>query len=178
MTTTAPFNGNKTFSSTFNDLKTNPEYVSQLNRLQKCLNLEINARQQYLDAFMTRDSLWWKNEISSINQKIGTEKDPFTADMYKRIKGFWGIACYSLGNQAVKEKDPIRLKKIVTVYHMLEPENSYAIYLTAFLYYWKGDKEATAALLKKALEKGFTDIPRLRNDFPQSISSKLLEQLP
>jgi len=35
------------------------------------------------------------------------------------------IACYSLGNQAIKEHSAEKLNKIVSVYHMLEPDNPY-----------------------------------------------------
>jgi hypothetical protein len=173
MSSTAPFSSDKGYTTLYNDLKANSGYISQLSRLEKCLNLELNARQPYLDAFTTKDSLWWKNEIKSIDQKISTEQDPFTVDMYRRIKGYWGIACYSLGNQAVKEKNAEKLKKIVTVYHMLEPENSYALYLSAFPYYWKGDNAAALSLLKKAVEAGFSDMDQFREEFPVAIVSKL-----
>jgi dienelactone hydrolase len=173
MMSTAPFNSDKSFSAGYSDLKANPGFISQMNRLEKCLNMEINARQPYLDAFMTKDSLWWKNEIRSIEQKIKTEQDPFTVDMYLRIKGYWGIACYSLGNQTVKERDPEKLGRIVTVYRMLEPENSYAIYLSAFPYYWKGDNAAAIAILKKAIDEGFADMGQLRSEFPEAVSSKI-----
>jgi len=173
MSTTAPFNSDKTFADTYQNLKRNPQYIHQLSKLKKTLNFEMKARQPYLNAFTTKDSLWWKNEIETINTKIKTEQDSFQVDMYRRIKAFWGIACYSLGNQAINSHNAEMLNKIIPVYRMLEPENPYVYYFSAFPYFWKGNNDATIALLNKAREEGFTEMSRLKNDFPKSISSKL-----
>jgi hypothetical protein len=173
MSSTAPFNSDKNFASSYKDLKANPEYISQMNRLKSCLNLETSMRQPYIDAFSTKDSVWWKNEIKTADYKIKTEHDSYTKDMYQRIKGFWGIACYSFGNQAVKQQNAEMLNNIVSVYRMLEPENPYVLYFSAFPHFWKGNKEATISTLKKAREAGFSDIGQLKKDFPESITSKL-----
>lgn len=143
MSGNAPFNRDQTFTSSYNDLKADSNYFSQLNPLQNCLKFEINARQPYLDAFMKKDSLKWKNEIRTIDEKIKSEQNA--------------------------EK----LDKIVAIYHMLEPENPYVPYFSAFPYFWKGNIEAAVSMLKKAEEAGFSDRARLQNDFPESITSKL-----
>jgi hypothetical protein len=173
MSSTAPFNDDKSFSTVLSEIKANPGYTSQLNRLKNSLNTEISKRQTYLDAFMTKDSVWWKNEIKTTNEKIKTEKDSFSKDMYLRIKGFWGIVCYSFGNQAIKEQNVEMLNKIVSIYRMVEPENPYVLYFSAFPYFWKGNKEATISTLKKARGAGFSDMGQMKMDFPESIISKL-----
>ena len=173
MSTTSPFNSDKSFASSYNALKANSEYIGQLNRLKNCLQIEISKRQPYINAFTTKDNLWWKNEIKSIDKKIVTEQDSFTVDMYRRIKGFLGIACYTFGNQAIKGKNAEMLNKIVPIYQMLEPENPYVFYYSAFPYFWEGNKKGTLAMLRKALDLGFTDMSQLRKDFPESITTKL-----
>jgi hypothetical protein len=122
---------------------------------------------------MTKDTLWWKNEIKSMNEKITTEQDSYKNDMYRRIKAFWGIACYSLSNKAVKEQNAKMLNKIVASCRILEPENPDMLYFSAFPYFWGGNKEATFSLLKKARDAGFSDMSRLKKDFPESIASKI-----
>ena len=173
LSSTPPFNSDKTYASSYNELKANSDYSNQMNKLRNTLNFEIKARQPYIDAFSSKDSLWWKNEIISINDKIEKEQDPFNVDMYKRIKGFWGILCYSLGNQAVKDKNAQSLNKIISIYRTLEPENPYRIYLSAFLYFWKGNNETTISTLKNAREAGFTEMSQLKQDFPVSIYSQI-----
>ncbi len=173
MSTTSTFNSDKSFTDTYQILKKNPLYIHQLSKLKNTLNFEMKARQPYLNAFSTKDSLWWKNEIQTINTKIKTEQDSFQVDMYRRIKGFWGIACYSLGNQAINSHNAEMLNKIIPVYRMLEPENSYVYYFSAFPYFWKGNNDETIEMLKKARQEGFSEMSRLKNDFPESIISKL-----
>jgi predicted esterase len=174
MASAEPFNSDKTFAATFNTLKTNPQYISQLNRLEKGLKFEISVRQSYLDAFRTKDTLWWKNEIRTTEEKIKTERDSYMRDTYRRIKGFWGIASYMFCKQAVKEQNTEALNKVLSIYRMLEPENPDMFYFSSFPDFWKGNNEVTLSLLRKALEAGFSDRGQLKKDFPESITSKLL----
>jgi len=171
MSITQPFN-NGVFTSAYQDLKNSPGYISQLNRLEKCLTFEISARQTYIDAFQTKDTLWWKNEITTTDLKIKTDQDFFTKDMYRRIKGFWGIACYTLCKQAVMERNVEALNRILSIYRKVEPENPDMFYFSSFPSYWAGKNDLTISLLKTALQAGFTDMNQLKKDFPEFDSSK------
>jgi predicted esterase len=173
MSLTEPFKGDKTFAIQYNELKENPQYINQLKRLEKCLQFEISVRQPYVDDFRTKDSIWWKNEISETDKKIKTQQDSYTRDMYRRIKGFWGIVSYSLCKQAVKEQNAQALGMTLSIYRMLEPENPDMFYFCAFPYFWKGNNVATLSMLKKALKAGFSDKSQLKKDFPSSIILKL-----
>lgn len=175
MSVTAPFSEDKTFTKTYGEIKSTSEYTDQLNQLKKSLQFETEVRQPYIEAFSTKDSIWWEKEIKVIGEKIGSEKNQFNMDMYKRIKAFWGIACYSFGNQAIKQKDVTQLKKIIAVYRMLEPENPYVDYFSAFLLFWEGDISATVSVLNNAKTKGFSDFGQLKTDFPAAIVSKIAE---
>jgi len=141
--------------------------------LGKCLQYETSVRQSYINAFQIKDTLWWKKEIGTTNEKIKTEQDSYTKDMYRRIKGFWGIACYSLCKQAINLQNTEALTKILSIYRMLEPENPDMLYFSAFPSFWAGNNEETLSTLKKALKAGFSDRSQLKNDFPISITSKL-----
>ncbi|WP_340111924.1 hypothetical protein [Maribellus mangrovi] len=173
MSSTAPFNTDKDFAAEFFNLKTGDDYKSQVKKLEKCLKFEMSVRQPYLEALTTKDSLWWQNEINSINKKLSTEQDSFNVDMYRRIKAFWGIACYSLGNQAIAKKESAKLENILAAYKILEPENPETLFFSAFLLYWKGDQEETISTLKKAREAGFSETDRLKSAFPKNIISQL-----
>jgi hypothetical protein len=173
MSFTAPFNGDDTFASSYKNLKYKSEYFSQLDRLKKCLTFEINVRKPYINAFMKKDIEWWKNEVKTLDEKIKTEQDSYKNDMYRRIKAFLGIECYSLSNRTAKEHNAKMLNKIVSIYRMLEPDNPDMFYFSAFLYFWEENNGATLSLLKKARKAGFSDINRLKKDFPESITSKI-----
>lgn len=168
-----PFSNDEIFMKSWAEIKSNPDYNAQLSKIEQGLSFEMSARQPYLEAFTNKDSLWWKNEITSLEKKINSEQDPYTVAMYKRIKGFWGIACYSIGNRTIKLRDVNSLKKIMTVYRMLEPENPYVLYFSAFPAYWKGETGKTEKILKSAINAGFSDWGRLNEDFPRSVTSAL-----
>ena len=173
MALTKPFNSNAVFATTYQALKATPGYISQLNRLKKCLDYEISVRQAYVDAFQTKDTVWWKNEISNTDKKINEDKDPYTIDMFRRIKGFWGIACYSLCKQAINQHNVEVLTKILSIYRVLEPENPDMFYFSSFPAFWTGNTESALSTLKKAINGGFSDRSQLTNDFPESFTSKL-----
>lgn len=173
MASTEPFNGDKRFSVIYNKLKNNPGYISQLNRLGQCLQFEINVRQSYIDDFQSKDTLWWKKEIISMDEKIKTAQDSYTKDMYLRIKSFLGIAVYTFCKQAISQENAEKLNKMLSIYRRLEPGNPDLLYFSSFPYFWKGNNVATLSMLKKALKAGFSDRDQLRKDFPEIISSKL-----
>lgn len=173
MASTVPFNDDKRFAVIYNELKTNPVYISQLNRLGQCLQFEINARQSYINDFQSKNTLWWKNAIISMDEKIKTTQDSYTKDMYLRIKSLLGIAVYTFCKQAINQQNAETLNKMLSIYRMLEPENPDMFYFSSFPYFWRGNNEATLSMLKKALNAGFSDRDQLRKDFPVFISTKL-----
>lgn len=173
MAVTEPFSNDRVFATTYSELKNNAVYLNQLDHLGKCLNLEMQVRQSYLDAFQTKDTQWWRNEIQKFDETIANEKDAYTKDTYKRIRGFLGIVSYTFCKQAVGEHNVEMLEKVLSVYRTLEPENSDMFYFSSFPYLWKGENDKTIELLNKARKAGFSDINQLKKDFPAFITSGL-----
>jgi len=173
MASTTPFNNDKTFAANYQALSRNAAYTNQMKQLQKCLQFEVSMRQPYIEDFQTKDTLWWKKKISTTNDKIKTEQNSYTNDMYRRIKGFWGIACYSLCKQTINQRNAEALNKILAIYRMVETENPDMLYFSAFPPYWLGNNETTISTLKQALKAGFSDRNQLKKDFPETISSRL-----
>lgn len=173
MASVSAFDPNETFVSTYNSLKADNNYINRMNKLSNCLNTEMTVRQKYIDAFTTKDLAWWTTEIKTVNQCIKTERDSFDVDMYRRIKGFWGIACYSLCKQAVVQHNTEALQKTLGIYSAIEPDNADMFYFSAFPAYWKGDNKSTIDILKKAIKKGFSDKEHLKSDFSTAICSAI-----
>lgn len=131
MSTTDPFSKDKMFSDTYHSLKTSPEFSAQMNLLMQNLQHELQVRQPYLEALQTKSTDWWKKELKTVENQIQNAPDPFTKDAYRRIKAFWGIACYSFCNQAVEQHNAKMLEQILPIYQMLEPENPDMLYFSA-----------------------------------------------
>lgn len=127
-----PFKNDERFSSSYTRIVSNSEYKKQLGELSACLRYEMNARQPYLKALLSEDSLWWRRELDTVLYRSRLADDPFRADMYKRIKAFWGIACYSYANQAVRGREADKLERIIKVYRLIEPKNPDMLYFSSF----------------------------------------------
>ncbi|MBP1618562.1 MAG: hypothetical protein H6Q14_2389 [Bacteroidetes bacterium] len=166
----------KTFWKEYNFLRTSSRYLDQLNQLGQCLSNEMNLRQSYVEAFSSKDEAWWKNEIKAIDDHIKNSSDPLSQDMYRRIKGFWGIACYSYCKQAVAQRDEAMLRKTLEIYQAVEPRNPDMFYFSAFLPYWKGDATSTIEALQKAVGEGYADLDQLTKDFSENISLRIKER--
>jgi len=166
MSTTAPFNTEKTFSDFYLSLKAAPEYTAQMALLMQNLQLEMQVRQPYLEELQTKNVDWWKNEQNKIENEIQSAPNAFIRDANRRIKAFWGIACYSFCRQASQGHNAAVLNQVLPIYRLLEPENPDMFYFSAFLPYWQGDQTSSVLLLKKALQKGFTDRTQLQKEFP------------
>lgn len=104
-------------------LKTTAGYIDEMNRLLVNLQMEAGVRDSYMKALDSNDATWWKSELEKVNRQIQTASEPYTQDAYRRIKGFWGIACYSLCNRAVVSNDFRALTHYVSIYRVLEPQN-------------------------------------------------------
>ena len=174
MTTIGLSDQHDSFVSTYNRLRNTDGYRHQLNKLKTNLDLELKIRQPYYEALQQKDTLWWKNEIKSLKEKINTEQDPFKKDRDLRIKGFLGIACYTISKHLVQEHDIKGLPRVLTIYKMLEPENPDMYYFSAFPDYWRGNMKATVSDLIKAKRSGFSDWQQMRLDFPKDITVQVL----
>lgn len=117
------FSKESALKSAASDLTQGSEFKNQVAELNKNIQFEMNVRNAYLGALTQKDSVWWKPEIKSLNSKIAGEKNEMALQTYKRIKGFLGIACYSLSNRFVEAKDPQKLEQIIAVYRLVEPAN-------------------------------------------------------
>jgi pimeloyl-ACP methyl ester carboxylesterase len=123
MANTLPFSQNKAFATLDGQLRNSPGYADEMKRLLTNLQMETSVRDGYIKAFDSQNADWWTAELAKVNRRIETATDPFEQDAYRRIKGFWGIVCYSLCNRAVGSGDLQALKRYVATYRVLEPEN-------------------------------------------------------
>lgn len=85
----------------------------KLSELQE----EQTIKQQYIQAFNTKDLDWWRSEIATLNRKKSQQL------MNERLLGFISLACYSLGNRALQQNDLPSTEKILSIYRMADPEN-------------------------------------------------------
>ena len=143
------------FRSRYEKLVKQASFIQQRDNLVRNLQLEASIRDQYYKALQEKDSAWWSHEIQTLNTKLTTEKDWQRNLVYHRIKGFLGVACYSMCSHASSLKEAHTLERIVPVYQLLEPDNPDQLYYTAVLAHLKKNLSREKYYLEKAKEKGY-----------------------
>jgi len=143
------------FRSRYEKLVNQPSFIQQRDNLAVNLRFESTLRDEYYHALSEKDSAWWSDEIITLNTKLTSEKDPQRKLVYRRIKGFLGVACYSMCSRAASLKEAHTLERIVPVYRNLEPDNPDQLYYSAVLAHLKKNSSREKYYLEKAREKGY-----------------------
>ena len=172
LTPSASYKPSGEFLQRYQQLVNSAKFHQQQTKLLQTLRTGQQAKQRYYQALLKKDTLWWKNESGQLSRNEKDAVDPLEKSLYQRIRGFWGIACFSISRQAVQTHNARLLEQITPVYRLLEPDNPDAYFYSAYLPYWANDSQQTVKLLKTAQRKGFTDLRRLKH-FPPSILQQL-----
>ena len=152
-----------------NHCKESPDYKSASEKLNKALILESRLQKGYISALNLKDTIWWSNEIRKLNQEIDQVEDPFRLSAYKRVKSFISMAAYSLSNSSLKANDLTRAQKITGIYQMIDPGNPDAYYFRALYYLKTGQYQMAMDLFTKAVNTGFSDFQKARQELPEEI---------
>ncbi len=133
MSTVPAFEKDGYFGIMYQNIVTSKEYKDAMKELTSGIDLEIHTRKSLLPALLQKDSVWWKNEIVTLQDKAKNGETSMEEMTYKRILGFIGIACYSMSRQFLNKKDESGLSHILMVYRLVEPENEDMKHFTAEL---------------------------------------------
>jgi len=126
-------------------------------------------RNNYIAGFQQQDFAWWTNELKNLSDKINNEQDLSTKQMYKRIKGFLGIVCYSFTSSALKGNDDALIQKCIGIYEIVEPQNPDCFFYKAQFMDRKNRSEEAVAALKMAIKLGYTDLAKVKATFSKKV---------
>lgn len=122
---------------------------------------ETILQQELASALMSQDTTWWKINSPKYFESKKQGADKF---MHQRLRGYASLMCYSYANQAFKSNNLHAAEKLVSVYAIVDPENSEWAYMRANLYMQIGLNDYALSSLEKAAALGFKDKNRLQND--------------
>ena len=91
---------NTTAKKQWDAFKNNPEFQGDIAEIESDLMLESRINQAYAEASMTRDSIWWFNEMKQLSTEISNSQAA-RKDHFMRIKAFLGILFYSRLNALI-----------------------------------------------------------------------------
>ncbi len=136
------------------------QYLAEQNRIY---GMEVYLQQQYFQALKSKNLAWWNNEISVLNKKIQQEKDPLYRGMYKRLKAFISIVCFSLSRDMIQKGFYDEARRIVEIYQLDDPQNPDVYFYWACLYANSNEQDSARWAIKKAFELGFNNYRRLQD---------------
>lgn len=153
------------FKSEGNSLFQSESVKARLAKITIIEEKEMELTRKFWSAFEKEDIQWWKSNYSNLltlsqNNTLPQEE----RSMYKRLKGFLGLAAFSFSNSAIQQTDYEKALKLLQIYELVEPKNSEHAYLHAKVYAAKGNWKLAQASLKKAVSLGFTDTLRVEKD--------------
>jgi hypothetical protein len=152
---------------------TNPVFQEDISKIESDLKLESRINQEYAEASLERDSIWWFNEIRQLSIKMdnstGAQSDHFT-----RIKSFLGILFYSRLNTLINaQPGNSQIIHLLAAYRKVEPKNPDVYYDYALYSLKQGNKKLCLEYLNLAVSMGFKDQDKLNTNFPDSIVRKV-----
>lgn len=145
-------------------LHTTPEINQALKQQERNWKEEDALKQYYLKAFQTQNIQWWKNDITSLNKKIKTEKDNEKILMYKRVLGFLSLASYMQTSNALKQKALPAADFFSTLYLIVDPQNGDAHYFSANVKILQDNTKQALQSLSDAVKYGFSDKDLLQSE--------------
>jgi hypothetical protein len=150
-------------------LQKTAEFKESERQANDALELEIRLQQGYQLALRERDTLWWKNEVRGLNEKISRGDNSELQPVYNRIKSFISIASYSNCNNSLRQNDLSMAEKYISVYRIVDPGNPDVLYFNAWFLSKSGQGKAAADSFRKAVSMGFTDFKKARQELPAEI---------
>ena len=151
------------------DLQKTEEYKQSEKQANEALEMEIRLQQGYTLALRERDTLWWRNEIRGLNEKISRSDKDAMLPVYSRIKSFISIAAYSYCNSSLKLNDLQMAERYIAVYRVVDPDNPDVYYFNALFLAKSGKVNAAADSFRKAISLGFTDFKKARQELPEEV---------
>lgn len=152
------------FNTLGQQIRSRKEVAASLQQQENWLTKENGLQQEYLQYLGNKNSEWWKGEVQKVNTICEQKKGNEEAHVYKRLLSYLSLASYMNANQALNTKQWDAFRYFVTVYALVDPENSETAYLQAVLDMKDKQGDRTINSLKKAVKLGFNDLNRLEKD--------------
>ncbi|HNW98630.1 MAG TPA: hypothetical protein PKK00_09505 [Bacteroidales bacterium] len=171
------------YKKSLEELKKNPSYIAAIQKQKTISEKEIKLQSDYAVAIGEKDTLWWKKQVTLINQQIKTNADKDERVMYKRLLNYLSLVAYMNTNNAMKMNDYETAYRYVIIYSLVDPENTDCAYFKTVILMKKGKIPEALLSLENAARLGFSDAGKLESDTimdrlrTQEKYSKIIEEI-
>jgi predicted esterase len=154
----------KNCKTVLSETENNPLLKKEIYNEQLLFNKEQKNQQRLLRALYVKDSIWWKNELSSLKKGVVKSKNAEERLMYKRLLNYLGLVSYIYAKRAAGDHDYGELAKYLLIYGISNPDNPEVYFMKAEYYATRGYPAKVIPTLKIAVEKGFDEPWRLEKN--------------
>ena len=131
-------------------------------------NQESQLQAFYYNAFVKNDTIWWKNEISKLNEP-SSSNDIHYIHMKKRILNFISMISYMFTSQAIENNDLNAVNKYLIIYELTDENNPDYLFFKAVYYDRIKNIQASRLYLEKAIKEGFNKTEEARSKLSYEI---------
>lgn len=146
------------------ELEAKKEYQDEKSRSAEVMAKEKQEMQRFFQAFFSETVDWWKKEIGALEKTSNTDQDFLVRSSANRILGYISLLCYSHADNALSTGQIGMAGKFLDIYYCVDPENPDCSYLWSCFHTLKGNYNPALGVLEKAIELGFSDAEKLKND--------------
>ncbi len=134
-------------------------------RLQMALDkTESGLQQKYAESLNSQDAAWWKHEIENLYHKKKAARMEAVRLMNQRLLNYLSLMSYLYADGAIKNGNMDTTKKFLMIYEMVDPGNPEVYLMKAEYYAITGRDAEVIPSLQEALNHGFTDAYRIREN--------------
>jgi predicted esterase len=144
-------------------------FRQSMKRLDDAMKMESRLQQGYLLAMREQDTLWWRNEIAALDEKIKNGHDDVMQPVYNRIRNFLSIAAYSMCNASLNQNDLKNAERYVSIYQVIDPLNPDVYYFGSLFQSKSGHLKEARELFRKSVVLGFSDFKKAAQELPRAV---------
>lgn len=152
------------YRNELNKISESNAYKSELDIIKRLQEKENLLRNEYAKAVIEKDISWWKTEIEKLHAKIAKTDNENERAMFGRVRSFISLACFSYVNRALRSNDINAAKHLNLIYEIVDRDNPDVYYFNACINAVSGMADGIYLSLNKAIELGFTDAQKIRNE--------------
>jgi hypothetical protein len=83
---------------------------------------EKSQQEKFHQAVRDKELNWWKRQVDKMNKQIISEEDTLKN---RRLLNYISMLAYTYSSQALMDKDREKLEKMIRIYELADPQNSY-----------------------------------------------------
>ncbi|MEI6347936.1 MAG: hypothetical protein WCP69_08325 [Bacteroidota bacterium] len=146
------------------ELEKSTTIQNELKQIEADGQKEQKLQAFYADAMVKKEIKWWNSEVAKINGIIQKNKTNREGFLHQRVLSYLSMCGYSYSNNSLRSGQLDQAQHFISIYAIIDPENSDPPYFQAQLFALKNDSLNAIKSLEKAITLGFNDVNKLQND--------------